>query len=185
MIYLKLFYIFFKTGLFTIGGGLATLPLLHEQTVGAGLISNQDFYDMLAVSQSTPGPIGINLATYVGYELGSIPGAIIATLAMVAPSIITIYVIAKFISDFNKNAYVRRAMRGFRPTAVGMIATAAYFVLVNSVIPGGKNSEPQEGASQIVIGGIFLLSAYLYYKYKPHPVFIIIGSAIAGIIFLG
>lgn len=184
MTYLKLAYIFFKTGLFTIGGGLAALPLLHEETVGRGLVSETEFYDMLAISQSTPGPIGINFATYIGYNQASYLGAITATLAMVTPSIIIIYLIAKFVRDFNEKAVVRRSMRGFRPTAVGLIATAAYYIIIQSIIPKSTDAASfltQHNISQLAIFGV---CAYTFFRFKLHPVFCIATAAIAGMIFL-
>ncbi len=96
MIYLRLFYEFFKAGLFSIGGGLATLPFLYDISDTTGWFTHGQLADMLAISESTPGPIGINMATYVGFTTGGVPGAVIATVGIITPSIIVILLIARF-----------------------------------------------------------------------------------------
>ena len=112
MIYLQLFYEFFKTGLFAVGGGLATLPFLYDMADRTGWFTRPQLADMLAVSESTPGPIGVNMATYVGFVTCGIPGAIISTLGLVTPSIIVILIIAAFLKAFRHNRYVEAAFYG-------------------------------------------------------------------------
>ncbi len=126
MILLHLFAIFFKIGLFTIGGGLATLPLLQQEMLSRGWLTQAEFIDMIAISQSTPGPIGVNLATFVGFRLASYSGAVIATCALSAPSVIIIVLIARFLRDYAHLPFVEGALSGLRPTAVGLIAAATY-----------------------------------------------------------
>ena len=109
MIYLRLFYEFFKVGLFSVGGGLATLPFLYDISDTTGWFTHGQLADMLAISESTPGPIGINMATYVGFTTGGIPGAVIATVGIITPSIIVILLIAKFLQAFRDNKYVKGA----------------------------------------------------------------------------
>ena len=109
MIYLRLFWEFFKTGLFAIGGGMATLPFLHDIGEATGWFTQAQLMNMLAVSESTPGPIGINMATYVGFTVAGVPGAVIATLGEVTPSIIVILIIAALLRNFRENRYVDRA----------------------------------------------------------------------------
>jgi len=99
MIYLRLFWEFFKTGLFAVGGGLATLPFLAKMGAATGWFSQSQLTDMIAVSESTPGPMGVNMATYTGYTVGGLPGALIATLGLIAPSIITILIVAAFLKN--------------------------------------------------------------------------------------
>ena len=106
MIYLQLFYEFFKTGLFAIGGGMATLPFLYDMAERTGWFTAAQIADMLAVSESTPGPIGVNMATYVGFVSGGPVGALVATLGLVAPSIIVILIVAAFLKSFRDNRYV-------------------------------------------------------------------------------
>ena len=115
MIYLQLFYEFFKTGLFAVGGGLATLPFLYDMADRTGWFTRTQLADMLAVSESTPGPIGVNMATYVGYVTRGIPGAIVSTLGLVTPSVIVILVIAAFLKAFRHNRYVTGCARRPRP----------------------------------------------------------------------
>lgn len=114
MIYLQLFYEFFKTGLFAVGGGLATLPFLYDMADRTGWFTRTQLADMLAVSESTPGPIGVNMATYVGFVTRGIPGAIVSTLGLVTPSVIVILVIAAFLKAFRHNRYVEAAFYGLR-----------------------------------------------------------------------
>ena len=137
MTYLMLFSVFFRIGLFTIGGGLASLPLLYNEMVDGGFLSRQEFIDMLAVSQSTPGPIGINMATYTGYKIAGITGSITATVGMAAPSFIIIIIIASFIRNFDKNKYIRSILYVLRALSLGLIASAAWYVFANSVITEG------------------------------------------------
>ena len=121
MIFLRLFIEFFKTGLFAVGGGMATLPFLSDMGVRTGWFTSAQLADMVAVSESTPGPIGVNMATYVGFETGGIPGAVIATLGLVAPSIIVILIIAQFLKAFRNSKYVDRAFYGVRPASTAAI----------------------------------------------------------------
>jgi chromate transporter len=182
MSYLALYWMFFKIGLFTIGGGLAALPLMLDALVKTGMLSGPEFYDMFAISQSTPGPIGINLATFVGYRQLSYSGAFVATLGMVSPSIVVIYLIAKFMGNFDQNPYVRRAMRGFRVTAVGLIATAAYHVIVQSVLDLPALKALGAGGLNLYSLGLFALLATGYYRYKPHPILCLGLGCVGGLV---
>ena len=125
MIYLQLFYEFFKTGLFAVGGGLATLPFLYDMADRTGWFTRTQLADMLAVSESTPGPIGVNMATYVGYVTRGIPGAIVSTLGLVTPSVIVILIIAAFLKAFRHNRYVEAAFYGLRPASTAMVPQRA------------------------------------------------------------
>ena len=117
MIYLRLFWEFFKTGLLSIGGGLATLPFLRQMGASCGWFTEKELANMLAVSESTPGPIGVNMATYVGFVTAGIPGAIVATLGLVTPSVIIILLIARALKAFRENPYVAKVFLGLRPAA--------------------------------------------------------------------
>ena len=130
MIYLRLFWEFFKTGLFAIGGGMATLPFLHDIGEATGWFTQAQLMNMLAVSESTPGPIGINMATYVGFTVAGVPGAVIATLGEVTPSIIVILIIAALLRNFRENRYVDRAFYGLRPASTGLIGAACVSVVL-------------------------------------------------------
>ena len=134
MIYLILFLEFFKVGLFTIGGGLASLPFLYELAEKYTWITKPMIADMIAISQSTPGPIGINMATYVGFKSGGILGGIIATFAIVLPSFIIIIIIANFLNKFKNSKLVDSAFKGLRPTVTGLIAVAWFEIIKISII---------------------------------------------------
>ena len=124
MIYLKLFYEFFKTGLFAVGGGLATLPFLSDMADRTGWFTQAQLADMLAVSESTPGPVGVNMATYVGFETAGVLGAVVATLGLVTPSVIVILIVASFLKAFRSNRFVDAAFYGLRPASTAMVASA-------------------------------------------------------------
>ena len=130
MILPKLFWEFFKTGLFAIGGGMATLPFLKNIGETTGWYTYGDLMNMLAVSESTPGAIGINMATYVGFTCGGILGGIIATLGEITPSIIVILLVAAFLKSFRSNRYVDRAFYGLRPASTGLIGAACVTVFL-------------------------------------------------------
>ena len=119
MIYLRLFLEFFKTGLFSVGGGLATIPFLYELSAKTGWFSYEELANMMAVSESTPGPMGVNMATYVGFETAGVPGSICATIGLVTPSVIIILIIAKALHAFRSNRYVDAAFYGIRPCSLG------------------------------------------------------------------
>ena len=135
MIYLRLFWEFFKVGLFSVGGGLATLPFLYSLGAKTGWFSTADVANMLAVSESTPGPIGVNMATYVGFDCGGVLGGVVATLGLVTPSMIVIVLIAMALQAFRTNKYVDAAFYTLHPASTGLIAAAGWsvfaLVLVN------------------------------------------------------
>ena len=134
MTLLELLWTFFYIGLFTIGGGQVAITLMYEPLVGGGIISAEQFYNMVAVSESTPGPIGINMATYIGCELYGVMGGILVTFATVLPSLIIILVIAKFFDKYQEKPLVKSVFTCIRPVSAGLIAIAAYEVLKISLI---------------------------------------------------
>ena len=134
MTLLELLWTFFYIGLFTIGGGQVAITLMYEPLVGGGIISGEQFYNMVAVSESTPGPIGINMATYIGCELYGVMGGILVTFATVFPSLIIILVIAKFFDKYQEKPLVKSVFTCIRPVSAGLIAIAAYEVLKISLI---------------------------------------------------
>ena len=188
MIYLQLFYEFFKAGLFAIGGGMATLPFLYDMSDKMGWFTYADLANMVAISESTPGPIGINMATYVGYTLRGVPGAVTATVGLITPSIIIILIIAKFLQAFKDSPLVDGAFYGLRPASTGLIAAAGLSVLALVLVNPGVS----EGAGILELINIksILLIAVLYYftavckKTKGlHPVCFIAATAVVGIVF--
>ena len=170
-LYLRLYWEFFKTGLFAIGGGMATLPFLKDIGATTGWFTQTDLMNMLAVSESTPGPVGINMATYVGYTVGGVPGAIVATIGEVTPSIIVILIVAAMLAKFRDSQYVANAFYGLRPATVGLIAVAALLLM---------NSENFiDYKSFLIFGSAFILT----WKFKINPILMIILAGIAGIVF--
>lgn len=180
MIYLQLFYTFFKIGLFGFGGGYAMLSMIQGEVVTRyDWVSTQEFTDIVAISQSTPGPIGINAATYVGFTAtGSIWGSVIATFAVVLPSFILMLTISKFFLKYQKHPAVEAVFRGLRPAVVGLLASAA-LVLMNVENFGS----PTDDTYTFVISIIIFLVAFIgTKKYHANPILMIIACGIAGLI---
>lgn len=188
MIYLQLFFEFFKAGLFAVGGGMATLPFLYDMSDKMGWFTYADLANMVAISESTPGPIGINMATYVGYTLRGVPGAVTATVGLITPSIIIILIIAKFLQAFKDSPLVDAAFYGLRPASTGLIAAAGLSVLALVLVNPGVSENA--GILELINLKSILLIAVLYYftavckKTKGlHPVCFIAASAVVGIVF--
>ena len=180
MIYLQLFYTFFKIGLFGFGGGYAMLSMIQGEVVTRyGWVSSQEFQDFVEISQMTPGPIGINAATYVGFtSTGSVWGSIIATFAVVLPSFILMLTISKFFLKYQKHPIVESIFNGLRPAVVGLLASAA-LVLMNAENFGS----PTEDTYSFVISIIIFLIAFIgTRKYKANPILMIIACGIAGLL---
>ena len=195
--YLRLYWEFFKTGLFAVGGGMATLPFLKDIGQSTGWYTYTDLMNMLAVSESTPGPIGINMATYVGFTVGGIPGAVIATLGEVTPSIIVILIVAMMLKKFRDNRYVNMAFYGLRPASTGLIGAACVTVVLE-VMTGIKvlaadgalmNTFRLAGESLIKWPGVLLgallivLTNFIRPVKNWHPIVFIAFSAVVGIVF--
>ena len=189
MILLQLFWEFFKTGLFAVGGGMATLPFLYDISARTGWYTTAQLADMIAVSESTPGPIGVNMATYVGFTTAGLPGAVIATLGLVTPEILIILVIARVLASFRQNKYVDAAFYGLRPCSVGLIAAAG--VLVVKVALLNLERFGVTGAildafnwKAIALAAVLLVLTRLVKQTKKlHPIFFILASAVVGVVF--
>lgn len=176
---------FFKTGLFSVGGGLATLPFLYEISDRFGWFSHADIADMIAISESTPGAIGINMSTYAGYTTAGIPGGILATLSLGAPCVIIILIIATFLKKFRDNKYVNRAFYGLRPASIAMISAAGINVALVALINMDAFQASGNIADLFIWKGL-LLAVLIFIGQKKlslHPVFYIILSAVVGIVF--
>ena len=185
MIYLKLFYEFFKIGMFAVGGGMATLPFLQRLGASTGWFDNQLITDMVAISESTPGPIGINMATYVGYNVGGVFGGFVATMGEILPCIILVIVFSKFLSKLRGNKYLDYAFYGMRPAVTGLIAAAAVSVMQVAVF----NTELFKQTGNFVHLAdpkkiiYFALVFWAIKKFKKHPIMYIGISAVVGVIF--
>ncbi len=143
----ELFLLFAKIGLFTIGGGLVTIPVIRQEVVERGLISLNAFYDMVAISESTPGAIGLNIATYIGFDQAGIPGAIAATVGVSAPSVAIVCLLSALIFRYFSNPHVIRAKYGIRAAATGLIASAAYQMFSHTILTLPTFAETQSIAN--------------------------------------
>ncbi len=187
---LQLAFTFFYIGLFTIGGGVVAITLMQQSIVSAGLISQEQFFNMVAVSESTPGPLGINMATYIGYELYGIPGALVVTSAQVLPSIIIILIIARFLKSFNDNPFVKGSLAFLRPVTTGLILVPVVqvimFTLINKPesLSAFTSLETWKGLFNWTSLAAYAVFTFLLFKVKLHPIFVIILGAVFGIIFL-
>ena len=179
MIYIKLFWEFFQTGLFAVGGGMATLPFLYDISDRTGWFTHEHLANMVAVSESTPGPIGVNMATYAGYITAGLPGSIISTLGLITPSVIVILLIAAFLKAFHDNKYVLAAFYGLRPASAAMI-TAAGIVVARITFFANETVN----IKAIILAVILLIFTHaIKFTKKLHPVIWIFFSAIVGIVF--
>ena len=185
MLYLLLFFEFFKIGLFAVGGGLATLPFLINLTYKYDWFDQSMLADIVAVSQSTPGPMGVNTSTYAGFNSGGILGGVIATLGLITPSIIIILIIAKFLEKFKSNKSVEAVFQGLRPASVGLIAVAAFEVMKIALLNIDSYMVTKNIIDLINIKAfaLFIVMFYAIMKYKKHPIIYIITAAIMGILF--
>jgi len=185
MILIQLFVEFFKTGLFAIGGGLATLPFLSKMSEKFGWFSSQELVDMIAISESTPGPIGINMATYVGYKMAGLVGGITTVIGEVTPSVIIICLIAHYYMKFSDHPMVKAGFYGIRPAVAGLIGAAGFEIAKVSLFNLNKYLMTSNLIDILNIKAIVLfgLTLFLLNKYKKHPIYYILGAAVVGVIF--
>ena len=188
--YLQLFYEFFKVGLFAIGGGLATIPFLSDMGSRTGGFSAGELANMIAISESTPGPMGVNMATYVGFHTGGVVGGVIATLGLVCPSIIVILIIAGFLKKFRESRGVDAVFYGIRPASTALIAAALVEVcsialLFREVtVPGsGAVAKQLFNLPAILLAAVIFLCLRFTPLKKLHPIVFIALAAVAGIVF--
>ena len=195
-LYLRLFWEFFKTGLFSVGGGMATVPFLQDISARTGWFTFAELADMIAVGESTPGPIGVNMATYVGYTtgfrsfgvFGGLLGSIIATAGLVLPSLIVILIIAAMLDRFRTNRYVDAAFYGLRPASVGLVGAAGVGVLLVAFFKVKDIYGLFQGISfdwkyPVLAAVLLYLTRWCKYTKKLHPIYFIALSAVVGIIF--
>ena len=197
MIFLQLFWEFFKTGLFAVGGGMATVPFLYDMGERMGWFTDAQLADMIAVADSTPGPIGVNMATYVGYTSANgvfdspimgILGALVATFSLVLPSVIVVLIVAKVLKAFKDNFYVKSAFYGLRPASTGLITAAGCTVAAISLLNIDLFKETGKFLDVLNIPALILAAVLLVLTNvkgikKLHPVVFIAFSAIVGIVF--
>ncbi len=181
MIYLILAYEFFKIGLFSIGGGMATLPFLMDLTDKYDWFTISELTNMVAISESTPGPVGINMATYAGYNAAGVAGAIVATLALTAPAWIIIILIAKFLENFSENKHVKAAFYGIRPAVAALIGYAVWELLKIALVSAAEGKIQVNMVNAIVCVGAFAL-LQIKKLGKLHPLVWIAAGACVGIV---
>ncbi len=200
MIYLRLFYEFFKTGLFAVGGGMATIPFLYNMADATGWFTRMDVDNMIAVGESTPGPIGVNMATYVGYLTGmsegglpfALLGAVVATLGLITPSIIVILIIASFLKSFRNNRYVESTFYGLRPASTGLIAAAGLsvamanlFYMESAAIAKWSdifNPALVNWKAWALAAVLWVLTNRVKQTKKLHPIMFILAAAAVGVV---
>ena len=187
---LLLFFEFFKTGLFAVGGGLATVPFIRDMGAAYGWITEAEIANIIAIAESTPGPIGVNAATYVGYLVAGVPGAILATLGLVTPSVIIIILVAKAIKKYSDSYMVQSLFKALRPAAIGLITAAGFSLLLTSLGVKANFTRFTFSASwysllKLGIYGVFTFFAFWKKTAKIHPLFFILtGGAIGAILSL-
>ena len=197
MIFVRLFFEFFKAGLFAIGGGMATLPFLYNISDKTGWFTYGQLADMVAISESTPGPMGVNMATYVGFTTAGPAGAVIATLGLITPSIIVILIVAAMLKKFRDSRLVANAFYGLRPASTGLIGAACVTVVLEVLTsitvqsPSGSllnTFQLAQGTGLLNVRGLLLAAVLLVLTnwVKPtknlHPIVFILFSALVGII---
>ena len=185
MMLLRLYFEFFKTGLFAVGGGLATIPFLREISVNTGWFTDTDLTTMIAVSESTPGPIGVNMATYVGFQSAGVLGSVLATLGLITPSIIIILIIAGFLNKFRQSKAVDAVFKGLRPASTALIAAAGVSVALSVFVQIGGIMEHTFSVKWISVA--LAVAVFFAMRWKPlkklHPIAFIGISALLGVLF--
>lgn len=186
----QLFCTFFYIGLFTIGGGIVALTLMQQTIVAKGIIDEATFYNMVAISESTPGPLGTNMATYIGFNQYGLFGGFVATMGEVLPSLIIIMIIAKFMAKMHENPLVKGGLAFLRPVTTGLILVPAVQIFIFALM-----NIPAEWSMLTTLEGwkslfdwislaAYAVFAFLLFKFKLHPIPLIILGAIFGLIFL-
>ena len=184
MIYLRLFWEFFKTGLFSVGGGLATLPFLYQMQAKTGWFTVADLSNMIAVSESTPGPMGINMATYTGYTVAGIPGAVIAVAGEILPAFIIILIVYRLLDRFKTNRYVQDTLYGLRAASTAMILMAGLRVAQTALLDvpawqaSGTFTDLFRPLAIVLAAAVF----FLYRKFGKHPLWYILASGLIGVL---
>lgn len=174
MIYLQLFFVFAKIGLFGFGGGMAMLPIIYQGAKQFGLMSADEFSSLVAISQVTPGPIAVNAATYVGFSCGGTLGAFAATFGVALPSFILVITVCYFINKFKESRIIDGAFVGIRPVTAGLIAAAVIF-MGESAFAGLNPVAIVISAATVILAG----------KFKVSPIAIIIGAGVLGAVLCG
>ena len=188
MSYFQLFYTFFLIGLFTFGGGYAMIPMIEDQIVGKGWMTDAQLSDFIAISESTPGPFAINISTFVGSQTAGILGAVCSTLGVVLPSLIIIILVAIILSKFLKNRFVQGALNGVKPVILALItATAIIFFTKMALFAGNPIFSQTVVFNRTGVGLLLILSTFVFiYKTREkkslNPILLLLLSAVLGIV---
>ena len=188
MIYFELFYVFFLIGLFTFGGGYAMIPMIQDQVVGRGWLSDTQLTNFIAISETTPGPFAINISTFIGSRMGGIVGAVCSTVGVILPSLIIIMIIALILSKFLNNRYVKGALNGVKPVVVALISATAIVFLVKMVLfQGNALFSQQLSFDRAAVTLLFILASFvIIYKINKkkslNPILLLLLSAALGIV---
>ena len=189
MIYLELLWIFFKIGLFSIGGGYAMVPLINSELVAHGLMTQAEVADIVAISQITPGPFAVNAATFAGVKVAGVLGGVVSTAAVVLPSLIIATLLARYFFKFEDNVFVRRAMWGLRPVVTGLIAAAAGSMALSALLGAESVAEIQWpsllSAVDIPAVIIALVSGVAIIKFKASPILVLLAAGVLGVVLFG
>ena len=179
---LRLYVEFFKTGLFAVGGGAATIPFLADMADRTGWFTKSMLANMVAVAESTPGPIGINAATYVGFTVYGVLGGIVATLGLISPSLIVIIIISRILEKFRQNRLVKTIFYFLRPASVALIFSAFVSLFFMAFLPENEGFTKNSIYGIVLAAAIFILSNYAPRIKNLHPICFIMISALMGII---
>lgn len=189
MMYFSLFYMFFRTGLFGFGGGYAMLPLIFQSVQEFGVMTKEEFSNLVALSQITPGPVAVNAATYVGFNYAGLPGAVVATLGVTLPAFIIMLVVAKFLEKFNQSFFVKGAFAGIRPVTTGLVAAAAVMVaetsMFNTALFSREFIADIAANINIVPCVICVVTIILAGKFKFSPIAITLTMGVIGAFICG
>lgn len=185
MILLQLFWSFFQVGLFSIGGGLASMPLIQNQVVDIHpWLTLTEFTDLITIAEMTPGPIAINSATFVGIRIAGLPGAIIATIGCVLPSCVIVSILAFIYFKYKDLSVIQGVLSGLRPAVVALIASAGLSILTLAIF-GEHGFSLKIGAINFISVFLFTIALFILRKYKPNPIYVMLGSGfIGGFIYL-
>ena len=188
MIYFQLFYTFFLIGLFTFGGGYAMIPMIEDQIVGKGWMTDAQLSDFIAISESTPGPFAINISTFVGSQTAGILGAVCSTIGVVLPSLIIIVLVAIILSKFLKNRFVQGALNGVKPVIIGLITATAIIFFVKMALFAGNPIFSQTvvfnraGVALLIVLASFAFIYKIGQKKSLNPILLLLLSAVLGIV---
>lgn len=181
MIYLKLFWDFFKVSCFTFGGAYGAIPLIRDMVLGNGWLSEQRLSDMIAVSESTPGPIMVNLATYIGSDQAGFPGSVIATIAVVLPAYLVILLVMGLLKNSIGNPWVQAVLAGLKPCVVGIVLATGLFMVIRSALPIPEGADWRDTLVTGVLAGGMLLWQRLRKK-NLSPIALICISGLMGMV---